>query len=186
MVKSFDIRPAVAADAPAIADVQVASWNTTYRGLLPDALIDRITVPDRTQQWTRIINTLDENGTGKVFVCEAEGKVVGFASVGAQREPNLKEQGYDAELTSAYLYQENQRQGIGNALVSACFAEGARLGYKGITAWVLSTNAPARAFYEKFGGEIVEERESDDRHEGVSETAYGWSDLAATVAKSVS
>ena len=42
------IRAAVVEDAPAIAQVHVESSKTTYRGIFPESLLDRLSVSDRT------------------------------------------------------------------------------------------------------------------------------------------
>ena len=47
------IRPARAADAPAIAALQAESWRNTYRGFLPDAYLDRDVFDDRDVAWRR-------------------------------------------------------------------------------------------------------------------------------------
>jgi len=36
------VRPAVAADAPAIARVHVASWREAYRGIIPQQVLDEL------------------------------------------------------------------------------------------------------------------------------------------------
>jgi len=41
------IRPATPEDARAIAEVHVASWRYAYRGLLPDDVLDRLSVEER-------------------------------------------------------------------------------------------------------------------------------------------
>src|SRR3989442_5790865 len=38
------IRPAVVEDAPAIAQVHVESWKTTYKGIFPESLLDGLSV----------------------------------------------------------------------------------------------------------------------------------------------
>ena len=43
------IRQAKRSDIENIASVQVRSWNTTYRGLLPDEIIDDRTVESRIE-----------------------------------------------------------------------------------------------------------------------------------------
>ena len=82
-----------------------------------------------------------------------------------------------------YLRAAAQRQGLGRALLQSLAAhlalksmasDGLSLGL-----WVLATNTPARAFYERMGGlpggERIERRDGVD----LAEAAYHWTDLAA-------
>src|SRR5687767_3602644 len=41
------IRPALPSDARAIADVHVRTWQSTYRGIVPDAYLDALSVDER-------------------------------------------------------------------------------------------------------------------------------------------
>jgi hypothetical protein len=43
----LDIRRASQSDARAIAEVHVASWRETYRGIVPDAFLDALSVAER-------------------------------------------------------------------------------------------------------------------------------------------
>jgi len=45
------LRAAVPADARAIAEIHVASWRSAYRGLLPDSLLDAMSVDELEQRW---------------------------------------------------------------------------------------------------------------------------------------
>ena len=49
------IRPAVVEDAAAIAQVHVESWKTTYKGIFPESLLDRLSVSDRTSFWNETL-----------------------------------------------------------------------------------------------------------------------------------
>ncbi len=59
------VSDAEAADAVAIADIHVRSWRTAYRGVMPDAVLDGLSVADRTQQWRR---RLAPGSDGPLFV----------------------------------------------------------------------------------------------------------------------
>lgn len=52
---SFSLREAVPDDSEAVAALHVACWGETYRGLLPDKMIDAVNLPDRTVQWQRAL-----------------------------------------------------------------------------------------------------------------------------------
>lgn len=174
----FSVRSATYGDALAIAEVQVALWHIAYRGILPDAVIAEIRVPDRQERWEDIMNAYEVSGRGAVFVAEKEGRVVGFLSCGDQRDEELAPR-FPAEISA--LYVEAQRQGIGRALMAAGAQWLIELGHDAGALWVFSDNLPARRFYEALGGTVLVERSYDEARE-IDHLAYGWtslSDLAA-------
>ena len=79
------VRPAVLDDAAAIARVHVASWRTTYRGLLPDDFLSSLSEESYTDRWRRVM----ADGLSRVFVVDqqlrgqprrpSDDEVVGFA-----------------------------------------------------------------------------------------------------------
>lgn len=84
-------RPATAADIAQLAALHAKAWHETYPGLLPDSEIERMTAPDRlTAVWTAILARPDAR---TVILPDA-----GFATMGRQRDPGLREAGYPEEL----------------------------------------------------------------------------------------
>jgi hypothetical protein len=49
----IEIVKAQLSDARAIAEVHVASWKTTYRGIVDDAFLDQLSVHDRESSGKR-------------------------------------------------------------------------------------------------------------------------------------
>jgi ribosomal protein S18 acetylase RimI-like enzyme len=168
------IRPAAAADSRAIAEVHVACWQQTYGGLLPEAVIARQNVDDRETQWRRTLER--DPRLSDVFVTEQGGAVVGFVASGPRRGDVLKQ---DAEIYALYLLRAHQRRGLGRAL---CRAGALRLRERGlgsVAAWVLRENEPARRFYERIGGRLIDERTATESGATLVEVAYCWDDLGA-------
>jgi len=173
------IRAATEADSAAIGRLHVEAWHETYRGLIPDPVIDGITPADRAAQWT---SGLARGAKGPmVFVAEAEdGSPAGFGAAGPVRDPAFD---WDAEIYALYVLRRHQRSRIGRALLQRLAAELAARGRRRVGLWVLTGNAPARAFYERIGGRNVHRRV--DRSEGwaCDETAYYWDELAAALSR---
>lgn len=48
----MQIRKATLQDAEAIARVHVDSWKTTYKGIIPDNVLNNLSYTQRTEQWT--------------------------------------------------------------------------------------------------------------------------------------
>lgn len=172
----FTLRPATLSDAHAIAEVQVAVWQSAYRDILPAALIERLSVADRENGWSKILTAYFESGRGAVFVAEQSDAIVGFLSCGDQRDDDLMA-AFSGEFSAIYVADSAQRQGIGRALMG----EGARalngMGHAAAALWVLSENTGSRGFYQALGGFISAERIDTRGGDGLNEIAYGWADL---------
>jgi ribosomal protein S18 acetylase RimI-like enzyme len=169
---AMTLRAALPADAAAIARVHVASWRTTYPGMLPDGYLAGLDVEEYAARWSRTLE--DPYGRSEVLVAEEAGGIVGFASCGRERDGDPR---YDGELYAIYLLSEAQGRGHGRALIQASAAALFERGWTSMVVWVLRDNARARLFYERMGGDYLREREIDFGF-GVSvmEVAYLWPD----------
>lgn len=174
------LREAVPDDSEAVAALHVACWAETYRGLLPDKMIDSMNLPERIVQWQR---ALERRADVKVILAEDEAGLVGFASGGPARGSDL---GAAREIYAIYVLKRAQRVGVGRALLNRLASH---LALQFMTApdiglWVLRDNAPARAFYERMGGTRAGER--IERRDGgeLPEVAYRWADLKALMGPS--
>ncbi len=136
------LRPAREEDARAIADIHVRTWQTAYRGLLPDDLLDGLSVERREQVWRDLL----AHGDQDVVVADEDGGIVGFASSGPSREAPA-----EGELYAIYVTPEAWGTGAGRMLLSAAAAALAARGYDSALLWVLEDNARARRFYERAG-----------------------------------
>ena len=150
------IRQAVLADAAAMAAVHVASWESTYTGVLPASYLAERTVAVRYAFWRDRLAEADPAIC--IFVaCGEDGAVCGFASGG------------NGELYSLYLLEEALGMGLGRALVATVLAE--LRGAERVIVWVLGVN-PARGFYERLGGRLVAEKQTMMGGERFMEVAY--------------
>lgn len=174
------IRAATLEDAKAIARVHHAAWAETYADIAPPEVLARWTVADRTERWRRILSGDPPNPhRGEVAVIETGGTVAGFASWGEQRDEGLRAQGYSAEISAIYLLRAIQGQGHGRALMVLAARRLLRRGHRSASVWVIRENEPARGFYERLGGGLVAEQETDLAGMPVAEVAYGWPSLDA-------
>ncbi|MBI4908624.1 MAG: alpha/beta fold hydrolase [Acidobacteria bacterium] len=169
------IRRASAGDLSAIPYVHVESWKSTYRGLLPDPLIDDLDEMGRVVQWQQWINQPDEGLF--IYVAEAaEGShppIEGFAACGRSQSVPF----CDGEVYAIYLLQSAQRKGLGRKLMAAAVSRLRNSGARSAGVVVLSTN-PARRFYEVLGGTLFGEQDGDFRGHPCREAVYTWRDLA--------
>ena len=166
------IRKAAAEDAEAIARVHVATWRSTYPGLIPDSILIGLNEDRHAAMWRRAAGNL--GGRDIVYVAEhPRDGVVGFASCGARRVDGLP---YAGEIYTLYVQQDHQGRHIGRRLLKRCFRALLQRGYPSALVWVLATN-PARFFYQAMGATRVATRTEALWGVLLDESAHGWRDL---------
>jgi ribosomal protein S18 acetylase RimI-like enzyme len=167
------VREAKIADVPAIARVNVDTWRTAYREIIPEDYLAKLSYEKRENSWLEIISTA-ENAPHFVYVAQNKsGKVVGFAAGGLERTGKYV---YQGELFAIYILEEYQRQGIGRQLVRYVAANLTELGLNSMLVWVLGDNSACK-FYEFLGGKKVDEQQTIRAGVVVKEIAYGWTDI---------
>jgi GNAT superfamily N-acetyltransferase len=169
---SIPIRPALESDAPGIAHVHVASWRSTYAGLMPADFLANLSLESRENQWRSYI--ANPNRKSEFFVAEdMDGQIIGFACGGPEREGHPI---YKGELYAIYLLAEHQGKGIGRALMQAVVQFLLTQDLTTMLVWVLAGN-PACGFYEAMGGVHVGSKPLEIGGETLEELAYGWADI---------
>ena len=142
---TVEVRPAGPDDASAIAGVHVRSWQAAYRGLLPDELLDRLSVTERRETWRQALA-----GGAYVLVALDGGTVVGFCALAKpSRDDDAGER--VAEIAAIYVDPEHWRRGIGRELMEAALADLRAERWTSVTLWLLTGNQPAHDFYAQFG-----------------------------------
>jgi RimJ/RimL family protein N-acetyltransferase len=143
--EAYVVRSATVEDATGIAEAHVASWRSTYRGLLPQALLDGLSVDRRGAGWREAI----QSGNWEVnVVTDPVGQIGGFIATGGSRDSDATD--IVGELLTVYLRPELWNLGLGGRLHAVGIARLASR-FEEATLWVLDTNARSRAFYERHG-----------------------------------
>jgi GNAT superfamily N-acetyltransferase len=142
------IRPATRDDVPAIARVQVASWHGVYQGLIPDEVIDGITVERRIAQWTAFFQRADDDEA--LIVADHEGSVVGLASLGVSRDDDF-DGARVGEVRAIYVDPDHWGHGHGRELMVGVEDWLRRHDFAEAMLWVLEANRRARHFYDAAG-----------------------------------
>jgi ribosomal protein S18 acetylase RimI-like enzyme len=169
------VRTAGIDDAAEIAKVHVASWRSTYRGLMPSDFLESLSEARYEERWRRAIT----DRSSAVYVAEDDHHVVAFASGGRER---AGEDGFSGELYAIYVLSEAQRRGHGRGLVRAVTAGLRQMGLADMIVWVLRDNSAARRFYERLGGVYVREQPITIGSVVLREVAYGWRSLDSVTA----
>jgi ribosomal protein S18 acetylase RimI-like enzyme len=139
------IRRAQPADAAAIADIHVRTWQAAYEHVFGAERLATLDTARREQRWRRSLEAGDQVG----FVAERDGIVVGWATVGPSHE-----QGELGEVHGIYVAPEAWGTGAGPALIRTAVGELRAHGYGHAVLWVLADNPRARRFYEREGWRI--------------------------------
>ena len=129
-----------------LAEVQVRSWQAAYRGIIPDTHLDALSIDESERRWRTSIAQPSRSHT---IVAEFLGAVVGFASFGPCRDPDMGEGGM-GELYAIYVDPRRFGQSVGSALMAHTLGRLSRQRYEGAILWVLERNAHARRFYERW------------------------------------
>ncbi|WP_245885506.1 GNAT family N-acetyltransferase [Kineococcus rhizosphaerae] len=153
------VRAATAADAHAVTETHVTGWQSGYRGLLPDAYLDALSVEDRTPGWARAI----ADGA-QVLVADDGERVHGFVTFGTTRDADLP--ACTGEVQALYVRPGTWGRGVGGSLLDCALTRLAEAGCEHHALWTLKTNLRARRFYERRGWR-ADGREKTERRPGL-------------------
>jgi ribosomal protein S18 acetylase RimI-like enzyme len=165
------IFPAGPDDAEDLARVHVAAWRETYRGLLPDAYLNRMSEAAHAQRWRRTLTS--PNPDEVVLAAANRGGLIGYAAGGASRYNRAGEM----EIATLYILRGQQRRGLGRALVAAAARVFAAQGATSLVISTLRDNLPARGFYEHLGGVAEDPRPERGPGGVMHEVSYRWADV---------
>jgi ribosomal protein S18 acetylase RimI-like enzyme len=142
------VRGAEPADAAAIADVHIRTWQVAYAHVFPADNLARL--EDQRVQRERFWRDAIENPIPRrdLLVAEQRDRVVGFVSVGPERSENRL-----GELYAIYVLPDAWGSGAGAALMQEALVR-LRASFEDAILWVLEDNPRARAFYERFGWRV--------------------------------
>ena len=152
----IEIRPASAADEPAVTQIPQETWLTAYAQIIDPVIIERVTAP---------------RGRASAAAAIADARViVGYASYGPERSVASAASvgsggsgakpgsltpaglaGETGELYTLYVAPAHWSTGAGRALTDAALDGLRAAGYRCVVLWTLAENARARRFYDKAG-----------------------------------
>jgi ribosomal protein S18 acetylase RimI-like enzyme len=133
------VRRAEEGDRAAIAAIHAESWRDTYRGLLPDSLLDGQLDAIMAARWAeQPIRPADA-----VLVAERDGALLGFGAT------------WDADtayIDNLHVRSDARSLGLGRRLLGETARHFLALGCSRAHLHVVAANARARAFYLALGG----------------------------------
>lgn len=167
MEENGTIRPIRPEDLPAVGRLYTDSWERTYRGLIPNQVLDDMTSEKSTEKWRDYL-ARRENG---VFVVERNGAVEGFAACCP-----FPERENSALLDSLHVAPGAQGNGWGRRLIARAARWAREKGFRELTVFVVQGNRRAESLYRGLG---ARELYSFQDWDGALSWALAWDDLEA-------
>ena len=150
------------------------SWQTAYRGIMPDSLLAVQNATEREAKWRETLAKM----SGQMLVAvDPDDQLVGFTYL-ARAQDLPEDRPYDGRVYALHVRPDRKRQGIGSQLHRAALLMLDEMGCRSAIIWTLEDLAPSRRFYEKRGGALVRSKLGDFGGMKIVEVAYGWEDLA--------
>lgn len=139
------VRAALPDDAEGIAKAHTRSWQSAYKGVVPEHFLDGLQWELREAFWRKELTAPTLPGSA-VLVAEEGDEVVGFVAVGPARDEDVPR---SFELYALYVVPEAWATRTGEALLQAALAVVPEK--TDLAVWVLEGNPRGRGFYEHEG-----------------------------------
>lgn len=145
--------PAKETDAAAISRLRREIWDSTYRGIYPDGLIDDYDFSGHVQRDAERI----KNPVFTVYLIKDEDRPIGYFNIEMRGAPYIQ---------SLYILKAYQGRGIGKKAFALMREYCKTRGFSSFTCHCNAHNTKARGFYEALGGVIISR---DEGHENKRE-----------------
>lgn len=138
------IRPAKQSDIEKIAELYIKNHNEAYKGLLPDAYFERLTLNYAKEKWNAYLDT-----AGRIIrVAYNEEDFLGFTA--GMKDEELTDTWY---LDSLHITEKARGKGIGTALIKTMMKYAAENNYLKMSVCIVKGNDKAGNLYKKLGAE---------------------------------
>lgn len=167
-----------ATDARAIATLHAQSWSLHYRQEFTDEYLDHEVQEERWQVWEKRMTT--PSPKQHVVMAKKGDVLCGFSCVYLDKDVQ-----WGALLDNLHVLPSYMGQGIGRRLMqeAAKWVRSQAANSK-MYLWVLASNESASQFYERIGGEKVEETMMENPGGGASKVwRYVWRDVERLIEK---
>jgi len=158
-----------------IAQLHVDSWRSAYRDILDPAYLAGPIERERRDVWAA--RFAEPNPDMQVTIAEDGTGAIGFVCTFGNEDPV-----WGAMVDNLHVLPRAKGGGVGRALlVAAGEWTASRYPGAGLHLWVFEANEPARNFYDRMGGVVVETIVEPNPAGGGESLSlrYAWSDPAA-------
>ncbi len=147
---SVTVRLAEHADADALGAISGRAFEATYRGVVPDAVLDEW-IMGGAASWQAAFEDRAPDSPSRAWVAEGDGTVLGYATTSPAKANWLPPPDGAGELTNLYLDPDVIGSGVGRLLYDHAEADLRERGFDPLVVWAFRDNDRARRFYEARG-----------------------------------
>lgn len=152
------VRAALAADADALGSIARRAWEATYRGIVPDPVLDEW-IAGVTENWRRVLAERPADSPSRAWVAERDGQILGYLTTSPAKDEWLPPPDGAGEVTNLYLDPDVIGTGVGRLLYEHGVGDLRARGFDPLVIWAFRDNARARGFYERMGLAVDAETE---------------------------
>lgn len=127
-------------------------WETTYRGIYPDEVIDNYDYVKREEKFNNLIDDVNQ----EVYICLDDDRIIGYMVLGSPLHGTLD--GYNLTINDLGIDKEYRGRGIGKEFIDIAKRKNMKL-FNCCNYY----NDNAKRFYEKMGGTIVKTEINEDK-----------------------
>jgi GNAT superfamily N-acetyltransferase len=154
------VRPARPADAGEVARIQLDTWRTAYRRIIPRTVLDALAAADLAERWREAIEA-PPSACHRVWIAVEQAQdehLVGFAAAGPADDQALAPEEAPlgakvAAVTDLLVEPRWGRRGHGSRLLAACVAGWREDGMARAVAWSFDADTATRKFLTQAGWE---------------------------------
>jgi GNAT superfamily N-acetyltransferase len=144
------IRPPTIHDAAALADLTGRAFHFTYRGIVPDPVLDDW-IAEAPAMWRDVLEQRAPDGPSRIWLAERNGQVVGYATTSPAKDTWLPPPDGAGEVTNLYLDPSVIGTGAGRLVFEHAVEDLRERGFDPLVVWAFRDNPRAAAFYPRMG-----------------------------------
>jgi ribosomal protein S18 acetylase RimI-like enzyme len=144
------VREAQPTDADALGAIGGRAWNATYRGIVPDPVLEEW-IAGAAASWHQAFANREMESPWRAWVAERDGALLGYATTSPAKDNWLPPPDGAGEVTNLYLEPAAIGTGLGRSLYEHAVADLRERGFNPLVIWAFRENHQARRFYERMG-----------------------------------
>jgi ribosomal protein S18 acetylase RimI-like enzyme len=149
-VAATTVRLATADDADALGGIAQRSWTATYRGIVPDPVLDEW-IAEAPESWRQALADRAPDSPARAWVGVRDGVVIGYVTTSPAKDTWLPPPDAAGEVTNLYIDPGAIGSGLGRQLFEHAVDDLRERGFNPLVVWAFRDNPLARRFYPKMG-----------------------------------